>query len=283
MLELRGLPPFRLRPSAPAVDRLPACPRSTRAMAAIEGAVPRLSAATCGAATTRVRPRSAYSYHSCRHRACPKCHGDQTKAWLDRTAGTLPPACPSRDWWTFTLQAPWRRLARRPPPGGARRPPRLLLSGSPCSRSRSHLARRHPRRARLPAHLVQDAVLAPACPPAADRRWPHGWWPLGQARKGAFLFPHEALAKGVSWQGRKAFREAKLAHLVAPRCGRSPGSWTSTPPALDVACSPISPATSTGWRWPTAPGGGHRGDGDVPLPATRAPARPGCARCRGWS
>src|SRR5512141_2163121 len=24
-----------------------------------------------------------YSYHSCRNRHCPKCHGEQTQAWLE--------------------------------------------------------------------------------------------------------------------------------------------------------------------------------------------------------
>src|SRR5437762_13615355 len=25
-----------------------------------------------------------YSYHSCRNRHCPKCHGEQTQAWLQK-------------------------------------------------------------------------------------------------------------------------------------------------------------------------------------------------------
>jgi len=32
-----------------------------------------------------------YSYHSCRNRSCPKCHGDQTKMWLEKRRADLLP------------------------------------------------------------------------------------------------------------------------------------------------------------------------------------------------
>jgi len=51
-----------------------------------------------------------YSYHSCRNRHCPKCHGDQTQAWLDQQRARLLPC----DYFllTFTLPDPIRSLAR---------------------------------------------------------------------------------------------------------------------------------------------------------------------------
>jgi len=32
-----------------------------------------------------------YSYHSCRNRSCPKCHGDDTEAWLEKRRKELLP------------------------------------------------------------------------------------------------------------------------------------------------------------------------------------------------
>jgi hypothetical protein len=54
-----------------------------------------------------------YSYHSCRNRYCPKCHGDQTQAWLDKQQGRLLPA--TYYLLTFTLPSSLRRLARAHP------------------------------------------------------------------------------------------------------------------------------------------------------------------------
>ena len=50
-----------------------------------------------------------YSYHSCRNRHCPKCHGEQTSAWLERQQSQLLP-CPYF-LLTFTLPAGLRPLA----------------------------------------------------------------------------------------------------------------------------------------------------------------------------
>ena len=54
-----------------------------------------------------------YSYHSCRNRHCPKCHGEQTAAWLEKQRARLLPV----DYYllTFTLPASWRPLAQRQP------------------------------------------------------------------------------------------------------------------------------------------------------------------------
>jgi len=33
-----------------------------------------------------------FAYHSCKNRSCPKCHTDQTQAWLDRRRAEMLPA-----------------------------------------------------------------------------------------------------------------------------------------------------------------------------------------------
>jgi rhodanese-related sulfurtransferase len=51
-----------------------------------------------------------YSYHSCRDRHCPKCHGEQTARWLQKQRARLLPC----DYYllTFTLPGELRPLAR---------------------------------------------------------------------------------------------------------------------------------------------------------------------------
>ncbi len=51
-----------------------------------------------------------YAYHSCRNRHCPKCHGQQTRRWLERQSEHLLPV--PHFLLTFTLPAPLRALAR---------------------------------------------------------------------------------------------------------------------------------------------------------------------------
>jgi len=51
-----------------------------------------------------------YSYHSCRHRHCPKCHGAPVQRWLDRQRGRLLPC--TYFLLSFTLPAELRALAR---------------------------------------------------------------------------------------------------------------------------------------------------------------------------
>lgn len=54
-----------------------------------------------------------YSYHSCRNRHCPKCHGEQTDVWLDKHQARLLPV--GYYLLTFTLPAPLRSLAKSHP------------------------------------------------------------------------------------------------------------------------------------------------------------------------
>ncbi len=51
-----------------------------------------------------------YSYHSCRNRHCPKCHGEQTRRWLAQQRARLLPCADSL--LTFTLPAQLRDVAR---------------------------------------------------------------------------------------------------------------------------------------------------------------------------
>ena len=51
-----------------------------------------------------------YQYHSCRNRHCPKCHGAQTRRWLDRHRARLLP-CPYF-LVTFTLPQELRAITR---------------------------------------------------------------------------------------------------------------------------------------------------------------------------
>jgi len=53
---------------------------------------------------------SEYQYHSCRNRHCPKCHGEQTRRWLDLHRARLLP-CPYF-LVTFTLPDDLRAVAR---------------------------------------------------------------------------------------------------------------------------------------------------------------------------
>lgn len=54
-----------------------------------------------------------YSYHSCRNRHCPKCHGEQTQAWLEKQQARLLPV--PYYLLTFTLPASLRAVARSHP------------------------------------------------------------------------------------------------------------------------------------------------------------------------
>lgn len=50
-----------------------------------------------------------YAYHSCRNRHCPKCHGQQADAWLEKQQTHLLPC--GHHLLTFTLPAPLRAVA----------------------------------------------------------------------------------------------------------------------------------------------------------------------------
>src|SRR5262249_18065485 len=74
--------------------------------------VGRCRPAACGGHLWRCdRPECGYEqyrYHSCGNRHCPKCHGQQTKRWLDQQQSRWL-ACPYY-FLTFTLPARLRAL-----------------------------------------------------------------------------------------------------------------------------------------------------------------------------
>lgn len=52
-----------------------------------------------------------YSYHSCKNRSCPKCHGTETKVWLDRREAELLPVRYFH--LVFTLPSELRDVVRK--------------------------------------------------------------------------------------------------------------------------------------------------------------------------
>jgi hypothetical protein len=84
-------------------------PRHLRAMAAIESC----RTASLGGQVFRCDhcDQKLYAYHSCKNRHCPKCHGEQTRRWLDAQRARLLLNC-SFYHLTFTLPSEMRPLAR---------------------------------------------------------------------------------------------------------------------------------------------------------------------------
>jgi putative transposase/transposase-like zinc-binding protein len=84
-------------------------PRHLRAMAAIESC----RTAALGGQVFRCDhcDQKLYAYHSCKNRHCPKCHGEQTRRWLNTQRGRLLLNC-SFYHLTFTLPEEMRPLAR---------------------------------------------------------------------------------------------------------------------------------------------------------------------------
>ena len=92
---------FKLRPvQEAALTAITSC-----RTAAEGGHVYRCTDPACG--------REHFAYHSCRHRACPRCHGERTARLLDGWLQRLLP-CPHL-LLTFTLPAELRRLASNHP------------------------------------------------------------------------------------------------------------------------------------------------------------------------
>ena len=53
-----------------------------------------------------------YSYHSCKNRSCPKCHGNDTQRWLEKRRAELLPAVIYFH-LVFTLPSELRELVRK--------------------------------------------------------------------------------------------------------------------------------------------------------------------------
>jgi hypothetical protein len=163
--------------------------------------------------------QTQYRYHSCRNRHCPKCHGEQTRRWLDRHRARLLP-CPYF-LVTFTLPEELRPIARSHQ--------RLVYDALMRAAAEALL-----RVATDPQHLgARPAILAVLHTWTQDLRYhPHvhvlitggGLAPDGTrwvpTPRPDFLFPGYVLSPVFRGKMRDALRRANLADQVAPR------TWT---------------------------------------------------------
>src|SRR4051812_40413955 len=118
---------------------------------------PKRSADSSGAAITAAP--LLHVFHSCRNRACPKCHAEQTQAWLEQRREEILPV----PYFHVTVTVPeeLRAALRRHQIDGYGA---LMKAAAGDHRvgPRSALGRRHRWRARRTAHLDATARLPPA-------------------------------------------------------------------------------------------------------------------------
>lgn len=163
--------------------------------------------------------QTQYRYHSCRNRHCPKCHGEQTRRWLDLHRTRLLP-CPYF-LVTFTLPQELRAIARSHQ--------RTLYDALVRAAAETLLTL-----AADPTHLgARPAILAVLHTWTQDVRYhPHvhvlmtggGLAPDGSrwvpTPRPDFLFPGYVLSPVFRGKLRDALLRANLADHVAP------GTWT---------------------------------------------------------
>lgn len=163
--------------------------------------------------------QTQYRYHSCRNRHCPKCHGEQTRRWLDRHAARLLP-CPYF-LVTFTLPQELRAIARSHQ--------RLVYDALLRAAADTLLTL-----SADPAHLgARPAILAVLHTWTQDLRYhPHvhvlitggGLAPDGSrwipTPRPDFLFPGFVLSRVFRGKMHHALRRAHVADPVPPR------TWT---------------------------------------------------------
>jgi hypothetical protein len=196
-------------------------PRHYRAMEAIE----RCRTAACGGHVFACDhcQRKLYTYHSCKNRHCPKCHGEQTRRWLDLQRARLLLHCPYF-LLTFTLPSELRPLARAHP----KIVYRLLMQAAAAA---LHKLARDPRylgAATLGTLAVLHTwtramlfhphvhLLVPAGGLSADR---HQWL---KPKNPAFLLPVRALSVLFRAKMRHRLRIAGLLTLVPPTAWSKP-------------------------------------------------------------
>ena len=163
--------------------------------------------------------QTQYRYHSCRNRHCPKCHGAQTRRWLDLHRARLLP-CPYF-LVTFTLPEELRAVARAHQ--------RTVYDALVRAAAETLLTI-----AADPAHLgARPAILAVLHTWTQDLRYhPHvhvlitggGLAPDGSrwvpTPRPDFLFPGYVLARVFRGKMRDALRRAECVDQVVPR------TWT---------------------------------------------------------
>jgi len=163
--------------------------------------------------------QTQYRYHSCRNRHCPKCHGEQTRRWLDRHRARLL-SCPYF-LVTFTLPPDLRPIARAHQ--------RVVYDALLRAAAETLLTL-----AADSQHLgARPAILAVLHTWTQDLRYhPHvhvlitgGGLALDGARwvptpRPDFLFPGYVLSRVFRGKMRDALRRTHVADQVAPR------TWT---------------------------------------------------------
>lgn len=160
-----------------------------------------------------------YTYHSCRNRHCPKCHGEQTDAWLERQQSQLLPV--PHYLFTFTLPAELRALAfghqkivygvlMRCAAGAL-----LQLTADPrwVGATPSILAVLHTWTRALLYHPHVHLLVSAGGLSAAGQQWV-------AAKHPAFLVPVRALSVIFRAKLRDALQELRLLDQV------SPSTWT---------------------------------------------------------
>ena len=160
-----------------------------------------------------------YSYHSCRNRHCPKCHGEQTQRWLDRQRARLLPC--AYYLVTFTLPDALRALARAQPKVvygvlmRAAAAALLTLTADPryLGGRPGVLAVLHTWTRALLYHPHAHMLVTAGGLRGADQTWV-------APRHAAFLVPGRALSRLFRGKVRAGLRRAGLLEQVAPALWR---------------------------------------------------------------
>src|SRR3977135_286 len=215
-------------------------------------------------------------FHSCRNRACPKCHAEQTQAWLEQRREEILPV----PYFHVTVTVPeeLRAALRRHQTDGygalmkaaaeaiivLARDPRwvggtvrgLALLPTWTQRLPFHTRRPPPPRSFTSCARRGDApslpsrrrgAAPPGIPPARPSSSPNRRSPPAPAPASAMPSPGSARTP-----------------TCRPMSGRSPGSFTSRHGARDSGPrSTISPATPSASPSPTTASGGRRRDRDL--------------------
>ncbi|MGH7645093.1 MAG: IS91 family transposase, partial [Gemmatimonadales bacterium] len=167
--------------------------------------------------------QKVYAYHSCKNRHCPKCHGEQTRRWLQTQRARLLLHCPFY-LLTFTLPAELRAAARAHPTVLYRllmqaaaaailtlaRDPRFLGAATP-----GLLAVLHTWTRALLFHPHVHLLVTAGGLSADGRAWVNPKHPR-------FLLPERALAQIFRGKVRHCLKKAGLFALVPPAAWHKP-------------------------------------------------------------
>ncbi|MBL9205845.1 MAG: IS91 family transposase [Opitutaceae bacterium] len=162
-----------------------------------------------------------YAYHSCRNRHCPKCHGEQADAWLERQRSLLLPV--PHFLLTFTVPAELRKLAfghQNDVYGALLRCAAaavIKLAADPrwLGATPTVLAVLHTWTRAMLYHPHVHLLVSAGGLGAGGQRWM-------PTRNPAFLIPVRALSVIFRAKLRDALQSAELLDQVPPRAWRQP-------------------------------------------------------------